>query len=306
MGRHALTQPLVTRPAYGEDEEEGSTVSEAKLPEGSPGGKGIPLDNGIPGSSTFAKPEDDIRDDKAKDESIFRVDGPGDMAKEQTTPDVNETNKDKHDGIGYGDHGPYDTQNPSKTKYPYRDDREHKHNASVLYVVETSKLAAAHELVVPAEGSTLKVATKLDPIETGLNPKMEERGKACAVTLKRADIPNLRWIFAVDCGNGPKTVRVKAERNGRATQMPKLDLKLSCSCPAWRWLGPEHHAKRETYIDGKPRGTASVPVIKDPEGINRVCKHVSAVLGKIRKWQIPSEKRRAVKQAMLTNPNESE
>ena len=127
---------------------------------------------------------------------------------------------------------------------------------------------------------------------------MEERGAQCSVDLKRADNANLRWIFAVDCGNGAKVVKIHAEASKRVVQVPKMDLHITCSCPAWRWLGPEHHAKREDYIEGQPRGTASVPVIRDPENINRVCKHAAAVLTTIRKWQIPSAKRRAVKQAM--------
>jgi hypothetical protein len=52
-------------------------------------------------------------------------------------------------------------------------------------------------------------------------------------------------------------------------------------------LGPEHHAKSEGYLDGRPKGTASSPDIKDPERQNRVCKHVAAVLSFIRGWDVP-------------------
>jgi hypothetical protein len=130
------------------------------------------------------------------------------------------------------------------------------------------------------------VALNRDSILEGLNRKVQTRAKKCAVSLKRADINNLRWILSVDCGNGPKVVKIKATRDKNITKLSKMDLDLSCSCPAWRWLGSEHHSKREDYLDGKPRGTASVPMIKDPRGINRVCKHVASVLAFVKDWKI--------------------
>lgn len=275
MPKPSRSQPLVSRPAYGQ--EPAKVVGEAKLPQGTPGGKGISFNSDGLGLQTFTKPEEDIRDPDPKDESIFRRQFPDDLAKEQSRPDVNESNADKHNEPSYTSPGPQDAS--PKTKYPYRDDKPNAHNAS--YVVG----------VVLAERAPQRVftATKLGEIEQGLNPEVKTKGKTCSVQLKRADIKNLRWIFSVDCGNGSKVVRLKATRSN-ASQMKKLDLHLSCSCPAWRWLGPEHHSKREEYLDGNPRGTASIPRIKDPEGVNRVCKHVAAVLGTIRKWQLSKPK----------------
>jgi hypothetical protein len=281
--------PLISRPAYGESESEDSTVAEAKLPEGSPGGKGLSLDDSIPGTKTFVKPEGDPpRESPNEDESMFRVDDADDLTKDQSRTDIDNNESMKDRSFGYAPPGKDDS---SKTKYPYRNDRKLH-----AYVVEAS--VVTHALVLPLVGETLKVAAKLDTIESGLNPAMVERGEQCTATLKRADNVNLRWIFAVDCGNGAKVVKIHAERNPRVVAIPKMDLHVTCSCPAWRWLGPEHHSKRDDYLEGDPRGTASVPVIRDPENINRVCKHVAAVLSTIRKWQIPSEKRRAVKQVM--------
>lgn len=284
MGRiyTALLQPLTLR-------SDGSkrgypSIAQSGLPGGGPSDKGLPLDSGIPGTSTFAKPEDDIRDfdnsQSPKDENIYRVEKTDDLLKDRDRIDTREDWGQGHDNIGVPgkgkpDHGP-------KTKYPYRDDRKHKHYASVVFVAEVTQLRFAHEVVFSE-----RTATRLDTIEDGLNPKFVQRSKTCAVTLKRADISNLRWLFSVDCGNGPKVVRVKGSRSGRTTSITKMDLRMSCSCPAWRWLGPEHWSKGEEYLDGRPRGTASFPVIRDPEGTNRVCKHVAAVLNSIRQWQIP-------------------
>jgi hypothetical protein len=70
-----------------------------------------------------------------------------------------------------------------------------------------------------------------------------------------------------------------------------MDVYFSCSCKAWRWLGSEYHSKGEGYIDGKPVGTASTPDIKDPDRINRVCKHVAAVISRVQEWKIPAKKK---------------
>lgn len=281
-----MQQPLVTRPAYGHG---GSSmpVGESKLPSGGPGGKGMPLDPGIPGTTTYAKPEDDIREPRKDDEPIKRVDNADDLTKDRSRIDTREDNADKHDGIGYNGQGEYD--GTGKTKWPYRDEHRHPHFASVdpEFVVALYRLKTAHEITVRADVRT-KVAVRMGEILQGLNPKTKQRAKKCAVTVRRVDIPNLRWIFSVDCGNGAKAIKMKAERKGRVTQMSKLDLKVTCSCPAWQWLGPEYHAKNR-YNDGKPRGTASTPDIKDPERINRVCKHVAAVMDHIKDWTIPNK-----------------
>lgn len=322
MNPFALQQPLVTRPAYGQGQEEPyepwmpqvisvggvpieeyarlrgfqakNPVSESGLPQGDPGGKGIKLDKDIPGESTFNKPEEDIRQpDKAEPGSIYRKDGPDDLAKPQ---DDEQGDQRQHENFkprfeGPGGRPPDD---PTVTDYPYRDGLPHQHYAATskdqaafvagLYLVEL-----AHTLHVQAE-TRLLIASKPDEIVQGLNPAFAQRAQTCAVDLKRVDAANLRWIFAVNCGNGPYVIKLKAFRPVNVVRLGKMDIDVSCSCPAWRWLGPEHHAKTEDYLDGTPRGTASVPVIRDPQGINRVCKHVAAALSFARNWEVPKAK----------------
>lgn len=295
-GRTALTQPLVSRPGYNEGGSPAlprGTVSESKLPSGPPADRGLSLDDSVPGTSTFAKPEDDIREDgKSEPGSIYKVDGPGNRAKPQDDAEPG----DERDHSGFkpthapaGGRGEDDT---SLTKYPYRDGIPNTHNASVAFVAGLYALDSAPEHVLRA-GSPFetRTAAKLDDILSGLNPKVNQSASKCSATMKRADIKNLRWIFSVDCGNGPKVVRMKAVRKGNVVKLELMDLVLSCSCPAWRWLGSEHHSKREHYLDGKPRGTAWVPAIKDPTNINRVCKHVAAALSQAKGWTIPVAKK---------------
>jgi hypothetical protein len=271
----ALTQPLVTRPPYGERER---TVAESGLPEGSPAKGGIPLDPSIPGSQTFTKPLDDKREfDQPKDKSIYEVENADDLLGKDRM-EINEDNADKHDGIGgWGKGKPNDS---GKTKYPYRDDIPNEKSA---YVVQ-AYLADLAPVVRIQPGA--KIAVRMDAIIEGLNPKYVDRASRCSVSTARADRKNLRWRFSVDCGNGPKVVKVKASRKGNITKFSKMDLDITCSCPAWRWQGPEHWGKEEDYLDGKPRGTASFPIIRDPSGINRVCKHVAAVLARTKAWDV--------------------
>lgn len=258
--------------------------SESKLPEGDPAGRGVSLDPAIPGTSTFAKPSGEPpRGQGVEDSSIYRVTDADSLLKSQTTPDSIDL-QNLHPS--YTTPGPVDSP---KTKYPNRDGIPNAHNASLVNsVVQLWLLKSAREVQVDLSLPS-RIAATLAEIETGLNPKTQLKAKSCSSTLKRADLANLRWIFSVDCGNGPRLVRLKAVRSGKVVALTKMGLFFSCSCPAWRWLGSEFHAKGENYIDGKPRGTASPPNIKDPTRVNRVCKHVAAVLSQVRAWQIPNK-----------------
>lgn len=290
----ALMQPLVTRPAYGSGRVQ-SPVAESGLPGGGPSDKGQSLDPEIPGESTFDKPKDDIREfDKAEEGSIYRIDGPDDRAKPQNDPEGDERHHEKFKPR-FTPPGGRPPGDPTVTDYPYRDGLPHQHYASdhetAEFVAGLWLLRTAHELRV-SPGQRVLVAAKPDEIVTGLNPKFQQNARSCGVSLKRADIPNLRWIFSVNCGNGAKVVKLKASRAKNIVRLGKMDVDLSCSCPAWQWLGPEHHAKGGDYLLGPARGTATTPVIRDPQGINRVCKHVAAVLSSVRDWEIPSAKKK--------------
>lgn len=323
-------QPLVSRPAYGqgssgtpgagpggaplydlsgipepENKEEesdwGEKAGEAKLPEGEPAAKGLSLDKGIPGTSTFNKPEDDIRDFDRSDQGTngpggnkntdpYRRESPDDQLKDRERVDTKEDWAQPSDGIGEMGKGKTDQTPMNKTPYPYRDDPKHNQYASTAeHVAQLFLLRFAHEVVLRPR-PRVRVAAKMDQLTDGLDGGIEQRSHKCHVSVRRVDASNLRWIFSVNCGNGAKVVRLKAERVGNIVRLAKMNVKVSCSCPAWRWLGPEFHAKGEKFLDGRPQGTASTPNIKDPERDNRVCKHVAAVLSFIQKWEVPLPK----------------
>lgn len=255
------------------------------LPEGGPSGRGIPLDSDIPGTKTHVKDEDaGIREFDAPGKSlIFHVEYADDLLKDSDGIGERTDNADATTST-YG--GNWDSS--SKTKYPYRSGLPHTHSAS-QFVAECYAASCAPTLR-HTSGARAKIALNMGGVTEGLNPDVINRARQCKVRLKRADLTNRRWILVVDCGNVPRVVKIKAFRTGNISALSRLDLDLQCSCPAWRWLGSEHHAKREDYLDGKPRGTASVPVIRDPTGVNRVCKHVFSALEFVGRWDVRKKK----------------
>jgi hypothetical protein len=258
----------------------------AELPQGSPGGKGVSLDPKVPGTKTFTKPLDDTVEHPKKDESIWHVENPRDMAKDRSQVDVNDNFWDEStpSSYGLGDH----SLSP-KTKYPYRDDKAR----TAEFVAGLWQLRTAPERLLIA-GLRIRVASPVETLLSGLNPRTQQRARSCKATLKRADIPNLRWIFSVDCGNGAKVVKFKAARKGNVKKFHKMDFHIACSCPAWRWQGPEFHSTTKDFQDPRTplQGTASPPDIRDPNRTNMVCKHVASVLFLTRAWTIPVPKKR--------------
>jgi len=280
-----MKQPLTPRPPYGEGRSRTPTA-EAKLPEGEPADRGLSVDDDIPGTKTFVKPLDDKVEQPMRDETIHRMDNPRDMAKTPSQRPVKDLSKSGPGYMGLGK--PYLSP---KTKYPYRDGKPNTHNASVAFVAGLWLVEHAPERLIQAGRRTV-VAAPLGALADGLNPKTVQRAKSCTATLKRADVKNLRWIFSVDCGNGAKVVKFKADRPGNVTKFHKMDFHVACSCPAWRWQGPEFASTTKDFQDPKVplQGTASPPDIRDPERHNMICKHVAAVLSMTRDWTIPKPK----------------
>ena len=206
---------------------------------------------------THAKPRGEPpREEVEDDSSIHRVDRADNLLKSPRTDDEVDRSDTRVRWTAPGEDA------TSKTDYPYRDE------------------------VRDIRRATLRVAKKTTDLPVGLNPLTVTRALQCKVSLKRADTKNLRWIFSVDAGNGPKMVKLHLTRKKGVTDPKKMEAEFSCDCKAWRWLGSEHHAKREQYLNGAPVGTASVPVIRDPEGQNKVCKHVKATIDLIKGWSL--------------------
>ena len=137
-----------------------------------------------------------------------------------------------------------------------------------------------------------KAAVLISEIRGRCQPKLLSSASSIRPVLKRVDAGKLMWLFDVPGSKGASyRVRVKASGKANLQDVTKMDVKVSCSCPYWQWQGPEHWASTEGYLYGKPVGTASRPVVKDPDGGHRACKHVLAVFDKVEQFLISRRKK---------------
>jgi hypothetical protein len=115
----------------------------------------------------------------------------------------------------------------------------------------------------------------MDQLERLTSDPVRERSKEYKPRIVRVDKKNSIWTFQT----GKWKVRVKAKfPSVRASRFQVADLQITCSCPFWRWQGPEHWGQTEGYLYQRPRGTATFPKIRDPGHEKPVCKHTYAVL----------------------------
>jgi hypothetical protein len=136
--------------------------------------------------------------------------------------------------------------------------------------------------------SAIRVAKRLAEMLDETSKAVLDRSVSIHPRGKRFDPKNSMFTFSVPGSSGNTyVVKIKVLRKGNVTKVTKMDLRVSCSCDFWRWQGPEHWAKVEDYLYGKPRGTASKPDQKDPSGHHRLCKHVASCLNSIKGWELP-------------------
>lgn len=136
----------------------------------------------------------------------------------------------------------------------------------------------------------VKRAATYSDIMANVGPDIRRRSQDRTAKLERVDTKNWIWTWKVAGGSKSYTVKIQALKKGNAKSLDKLNLKCSCTCPAWRWQGPEHWGKTEDYLKNKPRGTASFPEVRDPNHQHAVCKHVYAVLQKSKNFFVRPEK----------------
>lgn len=158
---------------------------------------------------------------------------------------------------------------------------------SVLFAVH---LVDSNPIVLPSMlFDNTKTAANWGDIVGSLNPDVVSASKDCSVILRKADPKNNRWTFSVRSSGGSgrsHTVHLKVVPFKNVVDVNRLDLKVGCSCEFWKWQGPDHHAHKHGYLDRKKRSDGSVPTVRDPDGFNRVCKHVYAASEKFLSYRI--------------------
>lgn len=136
----------------------------------------------------------------------------------------------------------------------------------------------------------LKYAATIADIEAKLAREVVDRARGVKVRLSRADQKNGIWTFRASGSEGKTyTIWVKAEAKGTTKDVAKLQVKVSCDCDFFRFQGPEHWARANDYLYGKPRGTASAPTEKDAAGKHWLCKHAYKALSMARAYRVAGE-----------------
>lgn len=170
-----------------------------------------------------------------------------------------------------------------------RQDRYLRNNTDVKQA--TAKFI--HELTHPHSGVGVRgsfglqrQAMTVGELLKRCDKKIKERAKKRPPKLSRVDTKNWIWTWK----SGDHTIKVQAFKKGTATKFPKLNLRVSCSCPYWQWWGPSHWGAKDNYQQGKAKGTAAYPKVRDPAHWRPVCKHAYAVLEKSQKFFVRPKK----------------
>ena len=105
--------------------------------------------------------------------------------------------------------------------------------------------------------------------------------------LWRFSVPGCRAQADKKCPPNSKSsyiTTLKGLKKGNLKDLNRADIQVSCTCPFFKWGGPEYNAKAGNYQYQSPAGTASDPVVRDPNRVNKVRKHVIAVFGILDKF----------------------
>ena len=99
-----------------------------------------------------------------------------------------------------------------------------------------------------------------------------------SVRLVRAEPRVGRWTFSTSSGKGTYVTIFQFIPQGTIRETPKLQVRVSCSCPSWLFWGAQYNATMENYLYGKIRPKFTPPKKRDPTGRFLVCKHVLACI----------------------------
>ena len=120
---------------------------------------------------------------------------------------------------------------------------------------------------------------------SSVSVKNEPRGQA---TFRRVQRKLNRYAIRVHCGESwsdptGHVVRLKFVKTRNITQAPQSMIRVSCSCPFWRYYGCDWNAERQDYINdgpGRNQGNGAAPTVRGKGHL--ICKHVAASVPLIR------------------------
>jgi hypothetical protein len=152
-------------------------------------------------------------------------------------------------------------------------------NGYPLTVPEWRALRTQAFKAVPGKVPEVKFrfASSVGSVLSNCQKAILDKASKLGVRVARVDRKNGVWLFNVTGSKGDN-YRVRVKMPNKIAQIQDAEVDLSCSCPFWRWQGPEHWGTTEDYQYGPLQGTASFPIIRDPEHRNGACKHTVAAL----------------------------
>lgn len=206
-------------------------------------------DEDLWGTKTFVSDDDWPVITDTSEGSIFDIDGYWGKTKHQERFDIDENIQDPTDTSYMSDVD----MTESGFDYPYRTKEKPVRHSSVLIY----KLALKPESLIPRTPDKIKT-----------------NAEVCNVRLISYDKRGRIFTFGVACGGKP-------EHQVQAVLSSIDDIALSCSCPFWKWNGPEYNAKNNNFLLGRPRGTAAPPDVRDPDRQYWVCKHAYASIRRL-------------------------
>lgn len=135
---------------------------------------------------------------------------------------------------------------------------------------------------VHASFHRIRCAKKVEEVISGLDSKITEGAKDVDLILVDHIQATQTLTYRATSGGKSYIVKIRALKEKGVRHYWEADVKLSCSCPFWRYGGSEYHASEGDYLyaEKHPRGTLAVPKIRDKDSTHYVCKHVLKALQK--------------------------
>ena len=139
-----------------------------------------------------------------------------------------------------------------------------------------------------------KTADTLTQLISQSQPIILQRSKAVPLTPLAFSPKKGIWKWKASGSKGRTyTVTVKALKKGNIKSLLKAPVMVNCTCPYFRWWGPEHWAKVDKYQyktrSVKPQGTVTFPVMRDPEHVKPICKHIAAAIESAGSYRLASD-----------------
>jgi len=180
-----------------------------------------------------------------------------------------------------GDHGKSDTYHDWNTNNWQNQDSYFVKGSSSQSV---KNVIAAYKLENETANKKGKVRTAATMADLMRYTSRFSRKKAPRTNVKlvKADLPNMKWTYRVHgyekySNSKGHQVIINLVKDPDIKDLRGMTVQVSCSCPFWKYYGPDYNANRGDYLEGRPYSNGSFPEQRDPRLRNIICKHVYAV-----------------------------